>query len=127
VLDLMLPARWPRYAGSRVRGVRLIRILMLTRARGADRIVGLEMGADDYLSKPFASRELLARIRAVLRRTHMLPPNLEPGEHAAQLAFGDWVRRCPHVFRCSPSGISPRGMRFTMAAPAVDGAAGCCI
>ena len=94
VLDLMLPGEdgLSLCRELRVRGVRPIPILMLT-ARGeeADRIVGLEMGADDYLCKPFASRELLARIRAVLRRTHMLPPNLEPAQHAAQLAFGDWV------------------------------------
>jgi two-component system OmpR family response regulator len=94
VLDLMLPGEdgLSLCRELRVRGARPIPILMLT-ARGeeADRIVGLEMGADDYLSKPFASRELLARIRAVLRRTHMLPPNLEPAQHAAQLAFGDWV------------------------------------
>jgi two-component system OmpR family response regulator len=94
VLDLMLPGEdgLSLCRDLRARGVRPIPILMLT-ARGeeADRIVGLEMGADDYLSKPFASRELLARIRAVLRRTHMLPPNLQPAAHAAQLGFGDWV------------------------------------
>jgi two-component system OmpR family response regulator len=94
VLDLMLPGEdgLSLCRELRVRGVRPIPILMLT-ARGeeADRIVGLEMGADDYLCKPFASRELHARIRAVLRRTHMLPPNLEPAQHAAQLVFGDWV------------------------------------
>ncbi|MFX8988353.1 response regulator, partial [Acinetobacter baumannii] len=58
-------------------------ILMLTAlAEEADRVVGLEMGADDYLAKPFATRELLARIRAVLRRTRMLPPNLQPVHQA---------------------------------------------
>lgn len=66
-------------------------ILMLT-ARGdeADRILGLEMGADDYLPKPFAARELLARLRSVLRRTRMLPPNMRSTEEARFLAFGDW-------------------------------------
>jgi two-component system OmpR family response regulator len=92
VLDLMLPG---------TDGLTLCRdlrasaqpapILMLT-ARGdeADRILGLEMGADDYLAKPFAARELLARIRAVLRRTRMLPPNLRAAEPARHIAFGDW-------------------------------------
>jgi two-component system OmpR family response regulator len=54
-----------------------IPILMLTaRSDEMDRIIGWEMGADDYLAKPFAAREQLARIKAVLRRTRMLPPNL---------------------------------------------------
>ena len=66
-------------------------ILMLTaRNEEADRILGLEMGADDYLVKPFAARELLARVRSVLRRTRMLPPNLQITEAATLLAFGDW-------------------------------------
>lgn len=66
-------------------------ILMLTaRDDETDRIVGLEMGADDYLAKPFAARELLARIKAVLRRTRMLPPNLQITEAGQILAFGDW-------------------------------------
>ena len=94
VLDLMLPQE---------DGLKLCRdlrttepnsppILMLT-ARGdeADRILGLEMGADDYLAKPFASRELLARIKAVLRRARALPANLVLSEAARGLAFGDWV------------------------------------
>ncbi len=66
-------------------------ILMLTaRSDETDRIVGLEMGADDYLAKPFAARELLARIKAVLRRTRMLPPNLQISEVGQLLKFGDW-------------------------------------
>ena len=66
-------------------------ILMLTaRSDELDRVIGLEMGADDYLAKPFAARELLARIKAVLRRTRMLPPNLQISEAGQVLAFGDW-------------------------------------
>jgi two-component system OmpR family response regulator len=66
-------------------------ILMLTaRTDDTDRIVGLEMGADDYLAKPFVARELLARIKAVLRRTRMMPPNLQITEAGQLLAFGDW-------------------------------------
>jgi two-component system, OmpR family, response regulator len=48
------------------------------------------MGADDYLTKPFAPRELLARIKAVLRRTRMLAPNLQPLQQARELRFGAW-------------------------------------
>ena len=68
-------------------------ILMLTaRGEDMDRILGLEMGADDYLPKPFVPRELYARIRAILRRARALPPNLDrsPAEHAAELHFAGW-------------------------------------
>lgn len=66
-------------------------VLMLTaRDDEMDRIIGLEMGADDYLSKPFAARELFARIKAILRRTRMLPPNLQISEAGQLLTFGDW-------------------------------------
>ena len=66
-------------------------ILMLTaRNDELDRVIGLEMGADDYLTKPFAARELLARIKAVLRRTRMLPPNLQISEAGQLVAFGEW-------------------------------------
>ncbi|HKU98085.1 MAG TPA: response regulator [Vineibacter sp.] len=67
-------------------------ILILTaRDEDTDRIVGLELGADDYVTKPFVARELLARIKAVLRRTRMLPPNLRaPTETSRLVVFGDW-------------------------------------
>jgi two-component system, OmpR family, response regulator len=66
-------------------------VLMLTaRSDETDRIIGLEMGADDYLIKPFAARELLARINAILRRTRMLPPNLQVTEVGQLLTFGAW-------------------------------------
>ena len=68
-------------------------ILMLTaRGEDMDRIIGLEMGADDYLPKPFVPRELFARIRAILRRSRALPPNLEaaPPGNARELRFAQW-------------------------------------
>ena len=92
VLDLMLPGddgltlcRTLRAKSSD------IPVIMLT-ARGeeTDRIVGLEMGADDYLAKPFSARELLARIKAILRRARSLPENLRP-DSARHLRFADWV------------------------------------
>jgi two-component system, OmpR family, response regulator len=93
VLDLMLPGDDGLTLCRNLRANQPydIPILMLT-ARGdeADRIVGLEMGADDYLTKPFAPRELLARIRSVLRRAKMLPRNLAASEKARLLRFGEW-------------------------------------
>jgi len=70
ILDLMLPGMDGLEVCRRVRQSSRVPILMLT-ARGdeTDRIVGLELGADDYLPKPFNARELLARIRAILRRS----------------------------------------------------------
>src|SRR5262249_2002351 len=69
VLDLMLPDIDGFEVCRRIRGQSDVPILMLT-ARGeeTDRVVGLELGADDYLAKPFSPRELLARLRAILRR-----------------------------------------------------------
>ncbi|WP_020652733.1 response regulator [Massilia niastensis] len=93
VLDLMLPGEdgLALCRDLRAGPHKRIPVLMLTaRSDEADRILGLEMGADDYLAKPFAARELLARVRAVLRRARMLPPNMELTEQATVLSFGDW-------------------------------------
>src|SRR3989339_424676 len=78
VLDLMLPGEDGLTLCRDLRARSNLPVLMLT-ARGTevDRIVGLEMGADDYLAKPFNPRELLARIKSILRRAQSLPPNLE--------------------------------------------------
>lgn len=74
VLDIMLPGEDGLSICRRIRAANNIPILMLT-ARGdeIDRVVGLEMGADDYLVKPFGPRELLARVRALLRRASTVP------------------------------------------------------
>lgn len=70
ILDLMLPGEDGLSICRRLRRTDDIPILMLTaKSDEIDRVVGLEMGADDYLAKPFGSRELLARVRAVLRRS----------------------------------------------------------
>jgi two-component system, OmpR family, response regulator len=92
VLDLMLPGDDGLTLCRDLRAKSIdIPVLMLT-ARGeeTDRIVGLEMGADDYLAKPFSARELLARIKAVLRRARSLPPNLKRDE-APRLHFAGWA------------------------------------
>ena len=72
-----------------VRRARNVPIIMLTgRGDAIDRIVGLEVGADDYLAKPFELRELVARIRAVLRRSTATPESARPGQ---RYAFKGWV------------------------------------
>ena len=108
VLDLMLPdidgltlcrdlrARTPTAA---------IPVMMLTaRGEDADRIVGIEMGADDYLVKPFNPRELLARIKTILRRTRALPPNLRP-ESTRCLSFAGWCLDTATRVLTAPDGV----------------------
>ncbi|WP_398498431.1 response regulator [Variovorax sp.] len=93
ILDLMLPGEdgLTLCRDLRTGKYKATPILMLTaRSEEADRILGLEMGADDYLAKPFSARELLARIRSVMRRTRMLPPNMGSAEAARKLVFGEW-------------------------------------
>ncbi|HEY1708453.1 MAG TPA: response regulator [Rhizomicrobium sp.] len=91
VLDIMMPGEDGLSLCRSVRETSQIPVILLT-ARGeeVDRIIGLEMGADDYLAKPFSPRELVARISAVLRRTQALPPRQQPPE-AERIRFGDWV------------------------------------
>jgi two-component system phosphate regulon response regulator OmpR len=91
VLDLMLPGEDGLSACSRLRAANnQVPIIMLT-AKGdeASRIQGLEQGADDYLAKPFNPRELLARIKAVLRRQAPVVPGA-PGSEDATVSFGDY-------------------------------------
>jgi two-component system OmpR family response regulator len=89
ILDVMLPGEDGLSLCKRVRSISHIPIIMLTAVtETADRIVGLELGADDYLAKPFDARELLARIRALLRRATR--PTLSAGEHHPSLLFGNW-------------------------------------
>ena len=91
VLDLMLPGEDGLDLCRAVRARSNIPIIMLT-ARGdeTDRIVGLELGADDYVAKPFNPRELLARVKSVLRRARSLPDNLKP-ETAGSYRFAGWT------------------------------------
>jgi two-component system OmpR family response regulator len=71
LLDLRLPGEDGMQLLRQLRAESQLPVIILTgRAEEADRVMGLEMGADDYLTKPFSPRELLARIRTVLRRTH---------------------------------------------------------
>lgn len=91
VLDVMMPGEDGISVCRRLSGTASIPILMLTAlGEDMDRIIGLEVGADDYLSKPFNPRELLARIKAILRRSERLalPAGTLTGE---QVHFADWT------------------------------------
>ena len=84
LLDLMLPGLPGTEVCRQIRTRSQVPIIMLTAKDGeVDKVVGLELGADDYVTKPFSSRELLARIRAVLRRNgeleELLPVAIEAG------------------------------------------------
>ena len=90
VLDLMLPGEDGLAACRRLRGRgETLPIIMLTaRDETVDRIIGLEMGADDYIGKPFDPRELVARIEAVLRRG--TASSAAPDSNGGVFCFGDW-------------------------------------
>ncbi|MFO1371551.1 MAG: response regulator [Candidatus Competibacteraceae bacterium] len=103
ILDLMLPGDDGLVLCRNLRARSQIPIIMLT-ARGddTDRIIGLEMGADDYLPKPFNPRELLARIKVVLRRVNSAPT--EPGE-ARRFHFAGWTLDVAARQLIAPDGV----------------------
>jgi len=90
LLDIMLPKEDGLSLCRRVRASGNLPIIMLT-ARGSeiDRVVGLEIGADDYLTKPFSTHELVARIRALLRRSQYAAPEPRRSRRSV-LRFSDW-------------------------------------
>ncbi|MGH7312290.1 MAG: response regulator [Candidatus Rokuibacteriota bacterium] len=109
VLDLMLPDMDGLEVCRQVRAKSDLPVLMLT-ARGdaMDRVVGLELGADDYLPKPFEPRELLARLRAILRRRH-------PGGPSSVLRFGRLeIDRDARLVRVDGVECSLTGHQFTL-------------
>lgn len=113
VLDIMLPGMDGFEVCRILRQESSVPILMLT-ARGEeiDRVVGLEVGADDYLTKPFSMRELLARVKALLRRVRLIREEMSAreGAGAGELTFGDLtvdlarreVRRSGQTLRLTP-------------------------
>ena len=109
LLDVMLPGEDGLSIARSLRAANhAVPIIMLTgRGETIDRIVGLEIGADDYLAKPFHMRELLARVRSVLRRTTTTATERSPPK-SAQTAFAGW--RLDHSRRelYSPSGDAVR-------------------
>ncbi len=125
ILDLMLPGLDGREVCRQIRATSRVPIIMLT-ARGeeVDRIVGLELGADDYVVKPFSPRELVARAKAVLRRGLASPDEAEiltfPGlridrvQHRAEVD-GDEVHLTPTEFRLLWCLASQPGRVFSRA------------
>lgn len=105
VLDLNLPGEDGLTLCRDLRSRSSIPIVMLT-ARGepVDRILGLEMGADDYLAKPFEPRELFARIRSVLRRSQALPPDMQSNE-TKQMHFAGWTMDFTARHLINPDGV----------------------
>ncbi len=104
ILDWMLPGLDGLEVLRRIRSVSPVPILMLTaRSEEADRVIGLEVGADDYLTKPFGMRELTARVRALLRRVERVEAVIEADRARAQasLVFGPLV-------------LEPEGYRATL-------------
>lgn len=105
ILDLMLPGEDGLVLCRELRAGSNVPIIMLT-AHGeeTDRIVGLEMGADDYVSKPFNPRELLARIKSVLRRARALPENMRQGD-TGMFRFAGWTLDTATRNLASPDGV----------------------
>ena len=92
ILDLMLPGEDGLSITKRLRAESKLPILMLSaRSDDVDRIVGLEVGADDYLPKPFNPRELLARIRAILRRRHPAEEDADESTRQESKEFGPYL------------------------------------
>lgn len=106
VLDVMMPGEDGLSLCRYLRESTQLPVIMLTAmAEETDRIVGLELGADDYLSKPFNPRELLARIKAVLRRVQSLPP--QRGQlKAKEVRFDRWVLNVGRRELIDPDGLA---------------------
>jgi len=115
VLDVMMPGKDGFTACRELRATSDVPLIMLTAVGDpTDRIVGLELGADDYLPKPFNSRELLARMRALLRRSVANPRRVNGGT-TEKLQFAGWTlevgRRCL---------LSPEGTMVTLSTGEFD-------
>ena len=116
VLDLNLPGDDGLTLCRNLRAHSAMPVIMLTaRSEALDRIIGLEMGADDYLSKPFEPRELLARIRSVLRRANS-PTMIGAHDTVQKLKFGDWTLDVTARHLLNPQGlvIALSGAEFRM-------------
>lgn len=106
VLDIMMPGDDGFTLCKEVRARSRVPIIMLTAGSDeTDRIIGLELGADDYVGKPFNPRELLARIKAVLRRYDETPDS-SPLDARQRLRFGQWLLDLTNRELTDPDGIA---------------------
>jgi two-component system OmpR family response regulator len=105
ILDLMLPGEDGLTLARQLREDSTVGIIILTgRSETVDRIIGLEMGADDYLPKPFHLRELLARVKSVLRRASSRAQMEKPAGARARARFAGW-----HLDLATRELVSPEG------------------
>jgi two-component system OmpR family response regulator len=111
ILDIMLGQEDGLSICRELRAASRIPIIFVTGMDSeTDRVVGLEMGADDYLTKPFSPRELLARVRAVLRRTSTEPTTAEIQARPGAMKFSGWVLNTSQHLLLAPNG-SPVDLR----------------
>lgn len=116
LLDVMLPQLNGFEVLKRLRQSSQLPVLMLT-AKGdeIDRVIGLEFGADDYLPKPFNDRELLARIKAILRRSQLAPQKVQ------QVQLGDiYLHHGRQEARCGDNLLDLTGTEFLLLAELVE-------
>jgi two-component system OmpR family response regulator len=105
VLDVMMPGKDGFTACRELRATSNVPLIMLTAVgEDTDRIVGLELGADDYMQKPFNPRELLARMRALLRRAAASPRRAEGNGDGKKLQFSGWTLDVGRRQLLSPEG-----------------------
>jgi two-component system OmpR family response regulator len=106
VLDIMMPDEDGLSLCRDLRATTQLPVIFLTAvSEETDRIIGLEMGADDYLTKPFNPRELLARIKAVLRRAHSLPPQ-RTAPQSGRVRFDDKILDMERREITGPDGVA---------------------